>query len=81
MVNGGAMNKLKKTKDKRATQTSTCELAETFDSVVAESNPACQASIRFIADAWPKLPPHVREAIMTLIDGALAVGNRDEVWS
>ena len=75
------MNKLKKTKDKRATQISTCELAETFDSVVAESNPACQASIRFIADAWPKLPPHVREAIMTLIDGALAAGERDEVWS
>ena len=63
------MNELKKIRNKPA---------ETFDS---ESNPACQPSIQFIADAWPKLPPHVREAIMTLIDGALAAGKRDEVWS
>jgi hypothetical protein len=75
------MKKLKKASGERATETSTCESSETFDSIVAESNPACQRSIRFIADAWPKLPPHVREAIMTLIDGALAAGKRDEVWS
>jgi len=75
------MNKLKKTRDEPNTQTSTRAAAESFDSVVAASNPACQASIRFIADAWPKLPPHVREAIMTVIDGALTVGTRDEAWS
>jgi uncharacterized iron-regulated protein len=75
------MNKLKKTRDQSGRRKSICESGETFDSIVAESNPACQASIRFIADAWPKLPPHVREAIMTLIDGALAAGKRDEVWS
>ena len=34
----------------------------------------CQsnASIRHIADAWPHLKPHIREAIFTLIDGSLA---------
>jgi hypothetical protein len=34
----------------------------------------CQsnASIRHIADAWPNLKPHIREAILTLIDGSLA---------
>ena len=75
------MNNCRKSRDEPATRKSACEVTESFDAVVAESDPACQPSIRFIADAWPKLPPHVREAIMTLIDGALAVGNRDEVWS
>lgn len=29
------------------------------------------ASIRLIADAWPDLQPHIREAIFTLIECAL----------
>ena len=38
-------------------------------------------SIEFITQAWPHLPPHVREAILTLIDASLitlsAEGVRD----
>gem|GEM_PF-5444997 len=36
------------------------------------SNPALEkAPIREIANAWPDLRPHVREAIVTLIDADL----------
>ncbi|HMO84763.1 MAG TPA: hypothetical protein PKC18_07580 [Lacipirellulaceae bacterium] len=28
------------------------------------------ASLRRVAEAWPLLPPHVREAILTLVDAA-----------
>jgi hypothetical protein len=28
-------------------------------------------SIQYIADAWPRLQPHIREAIFTLIDATL----------
>jgi hypothetical protein len=28
--------------------------------------------LAFIAATWPQLPPHVQDAIITLIDGALA---------
>jgi hypothetical protein len=28
-------------------------------------------AVKYIADAWPHLPPHVREAILTLIDAGL----------
>ena len=31
-----------------------------------------RSSMAHIAKAWPHLPPHVREAIFTLIDGSLA---------
>lgn len=27
--------------------------------------------IRFIANAWPQLPPHVKEAILTMIDASI----------
>ena len=33
---------------------------------------AAIAAMRFIEDAWPELPEHVRSSIRTLIDGALA---------
>lgn len=29
-------------------------------------------AVGHIAGAWPHLPPHVKEAIFTLVDGALA---------
>jgi len=32
---------------------------------------APSASIQYVAEAWSSLPPHIREAIMTLIDAAL----------
>jgi hypothetical protein len=35
------------------------------------SDTAFSPSIRYIADAWPRLQPHVREAIFTLIDATL----------
>jgi hypothetical protein len=35
------------------------------------------ASLRFIASAWPLLQPHVRETILTLIDAVLAVRDSD----
>lgn len=30
------------------------------------------ASLRYIAKAWPQLPPHIRESIFILIDASLA---------
>ena len=30
-----------------------------------------RASIRYIAEAWPHLQPHIRESVFTLIDSAL----------
>ena len=30
-------------------------------------------SLAYITDHWPSLPPHVREAILTLVEGALAI--------
>ncbi len=38
---------------------------------VASSNRG--TCLEYIVDHWPSLPPHVREAILTLVDGALAV--------
>lgn len=36
------------------------------------------AAVTLIAEAWQKLPPHIREAILTLVDtGAHAVGSAD----
>jgi hypothetical protein len=32
----------------------------------------------FISKVWPHLPPHVREAILTLVDAALKYGDRAE---
>lgn len=29
------------------------------------------SAIRYLADAWPLLPPPIRDAIFTLVDGAL----------
>ena len=37
----------------------------------AASDTEFTPSIQYIADAWPHLQPHVREAIFTLIDAAL----------
>ena len=43
-------------------------------------------SLAYIAHHWPSLPPHVREAILTLVDGALAIeqigsGEGDQIVS
>jgi hypothetical protein len=32
---------------------------------------SCRASIEYISVRWPLLPPHVREAIFTLVDAAM----------
>jgi hypothetical protein len=28
----------------------------------------CGPDVRYLAEAWPHLPPHIREAIFTLVD-------------
>lgn len=36
------------------------------------------ASVEYIAAKWPLLPPHVREAILTVIDAVVTVQQRTE---
>ncbi len=43
------------------------------DSVTSLDRDGASVSLRFIADRWPTLPPHVRETIIILVD---AVSNR-----
>ena len=41
-------------------------------------------SLTYIAHHWASLPPHVREAILTLVEGALAIeriGEGDQITS
>lgn len=38
------------------------------DTPVAPNHVACEPTIRHIANAWPHLQPHIREAILTLVD-------------
>jgi hypothetical protein len=37
------------------------------------------ATVCRIADAWPGLPPHIREAILTLVDAGLCGAQRDRL--
>jgi hypothetical protein len=46
--------------------------------VTAEAGNVPPLTVDYIATAWPQLQPHVREAIVTLIDGALNALTRDE---
>lgn len=33
-------------------------------------------SVRFIANSWPRLPPHIQESILTLVSAVVAQGHR-----
>jgi len=33
---------------------------------------SCSNSIDYVVAQWPGLPPHIREAIVTLVDAAIA---------
>lgn len=34
--------------------------------------PTLNASVQYLAEAWPRLQPHIREAILTLVDASLS---------
>jgi hypothetical protein len=38
---------------------------------VADSDAVLQPDLEKVARAWPHLPPHIREAILTLVAGTL----------
>lgn len=40
--------------------------------------PGVTPAVRQIATAWPKLPPHIQDAILTLIDAARLQGDGDD---
>jgi hypothetical protein len=52
-----------------------CSEIETRGIVRAEEL-ECGTATRFIAEAWPHLPPHIREAIFVMVDSALIQFNR-----
>jgi hypothetical protein len=43
------------------------------------AGPSIPATVCRIADAWPELPPHIREAIFTLVDAGLCGAQRDRL--
>jgi hypothetical protein len=44
-----------------------CQLEASYDASVGGP------SVRYLTEAWPKLPPHLKEAVITLVDAALAL--------
>jgi hypothetical protein len=38
--------------------------------LVAQTGPSCPPELARLVDAWPKLPEHVRRAILTLAEGS-----------
>jgi hypothetical protein len=43
-----------------------------FHALTTSGTTSCEASLCYIAAHWQHLPPHIREAICTLVDAAIA---------